>query len=132
MPDVFRIIYGTAKACPDTKRVFLWPVTSSTSFELCFEPQHPGLLRIEISMLRALIGIGLILSSVASFAGTVSGTLMGPSGLPVKNGVLGFTLQQAGLAIGSGGIAALSANCYTSSDGTVVGLPNPLAPPTIA
>jgi len=83
-------------------------------------------------MLRALIGIGLILSSVASFAGTVSGTLMGPSGLPVKNGVLGFTLQQAGLAIGSGGIAALSANCYTSSDGTVVGLPNPLAPPTIA
>src|SRR5580698_4843490 len=66
----------------------------------------------------------------AAYGGTVSGKIMGPSGLAIKNGRLGFTLQQAGLAIGSGSVVPSTASCYTSTDGTVVGLPNPLSLPS--
>lgn len=64
------------------------------------------------------------------FAGTVTGNLLGPSGLPVKNATLTFGLQQAGLLIGSGSVVPVTAACYTSTDGSVVGLPNPMAAPT--
>jgi len=65
-----------------------------------------------------------------AFAGTVTGPLQGPSGLPVKNATLTFQLQQSGLLVGTGNIAQLTSQCYTSTDGTVVGLPNPLQFPT--
>ena len=32
--------------------------------------------------------------------------------------------------MGSGSVVPMSASCYTSADGSVVGLPNPLAPPS--
>lgn len=53
--------------------------------------------------------------------------LQSPSGLPIKNGTLAFNLQQAGLIVGTGAVVPLTANCYTSIDGSVVGLPNPTA-----
>ena len=79
-------------------------------------------------MLKLLLALMLV--GLPAYAGTVSGTIMGPSGLPIKNGRLTFGLQQAGLLIGSGSVVPTSASCYTSLDGSVVGLPNPLSAPS--
>jgi len=68
--------------------------------------------------------------TATAYGGTVTGTLQGPSGLPVKNGTLNFVLQQAGLAVGAGSIVPTTAYCYTSTDGSVVGMPNPLSLPS--
>lgn len=61
----------------------------------------------------------------AAHAGSITGTLQGPSGLPVSNATLSFTLKQAGLIVGTGAVVPLTTSCYTSTDGSVVGLPNP-------
>ena len=73
-----------------------------------------------------------MMATATAYGGTVTGTLQGPSGLPVKNGTLSFKLQQAGLIAGTGSIVPSPAYCYTSADGTVVGTANPLTTPTIA
>ena len=73
-----------------------------------------------------------MMASTAAYAGTVAGSLLGPSGLPVKNGTLTFTLQQAGLMVGSGSVVPTAAQCFTSTDGSVVGMPNPLGVPAPA
>ncbi len=70
-----------------------------------------------------------MLGAATAYGGTITGTLLGPSGLPIKNGTLTFGLQQAGLAIGTGSVIPTSASCYTSADGSVVGIPNPLTLP---
>lgn len=80
-----------------------------------------------MSYLRSLLI--LLLTTAAAYGGTVTGTLLGPSGLPIKNGTLNFTLQQAGLIAGSGAVVPTTASCYTSTDGSVVGIPNPLTFP---
>lgn len=49
----------------------------------------------------------------------------------MKNGVLTFTLQQSGLLIGTGLIAQLTSQCATSTDGSVVGLPNQQTLPNV-
>ncbi len=72
----------------------------------------------------------LIIATATAYAGTVTGTLLGPSGLPIKNGTLSFGLQQAGLMVGTGSVVPTTASCYTSNDGSVVGLPNPLTLPS--
>jgi hypothetical protein len=64
-----------------------------------------------------------VLSS--AYAGTISGTLQGPNGSALKNATLSFQLKQAGLIIGTGSVVPTAVNCYTSTDGTVVGIPNP-------
>jgi hypothetical protein len=81
-------------------------------------------------MSKAKALLTLMITAATAYAGTVTGTLQGPSGLPVKNGTLTFTLQQAGLIAGSGSVVPTTASCYTSSDGSVVGLPNPLTLPS--
>ncbi len=80
--------------------------------------------------MRALLT--LTMAAATAYGGTVTGTLQGPSGLPVKNGTLNFSLQQAGLAVGTGSIVPTTAYCYTSTDGSVVGMPNPLSHPAIS
>jgi hypothetical protein len=80
--------------------------------------------------MRALLT--LIMATATAYGGTVTGTLQGPSGLPVKNGTLNFALQQAGLAVGTGSIVPTAAYCYTSTDGSVVGIPSPLTQPTVS
>jgi hypothetical protein len=70
------------------------------------------------------------MATATAYGGTVTGTLQGPSGLPVKNGTLTFKLQQAGLIAGSGSVVPATASCYTSTDGSVVGMPNPLMLPS--
>ncbi len=77
--------------------------------------------------IRALLT--LMMATATAYGGTITGTLQGPSGLPVKNGTLTFNLQQAGLIVGSGNVVPATAACYTSIDGSVVGLPNPLTLP---
>ena len=72
----------------------------------------------------------LVIATATAYGGTVTGTLQAPSGLPVKNGTLTFNLQQAGLIAGTGSIVPSPAYCYTSTDGTVVGIPNPLTLPS--
>ncbi len=74
----------------------------------------------------------LIIATTTAYGGTVTGTLQGPSGLPVKNGTLNFVLQQAGLMVGAGSVVPSTASCDTSADGSVVGLPNPLTLPSVA
>jgi hypothetical protein len=83
-----------------------------------------------MSKLRALLI--LILSTATAYGGTITGTLLGPSGLPIKNGTLNFVLQQAGLMVGTGSVVPTTAQCFTSADGSVVGLPNPLTLPNIS
>jgi hypothetical protein len=83
-------------------------------------------------MFKLLVVFALMFASSLAYGGTVSGTLMGPSGLPVKNGTLKFGLQQAGLIVGSGSVVPTTASCYTSTDGSVVGLPNPLTLPSVS
>ncbi len=83
-------------------------------------------------MKRTIAWLAFGWASLPLLGGTVNGNLLGPSGLPVRNAVLGFHLQQAGLVVGSGSIVPLTAACYTSSDGSVAGLPNPLTLPSIS
>lgn len=73
-------------------------------------------------LLSMLLLMGL---SGTALAGTVMGKLETPGGIPVSNGVLSFRLRQAGLEIGAGIIVPLTTDCFTSTDGSVVGLPNP-------
>jgi hypothetical protein len=72
---------------------------------------------------RLLLSFVFALSS--AYAGTIGGMLQGPNGAAVKNARLIFQLQQAGLIVGSGSVVPLSSSCYTSTDGMVVGIPNP-------
>jgi hypothetical protein len=74
--------------------------------------------------------LALLMATSTAYGGTVSGIILGPSGLPIKNGTLTFTLQQAGLMVGSGSVTPTSASCSTSTDGSVVGVPNPLSLPS--
>jgi hypothetical protein len=64
--------------------------------------------------------------------GTVTGMLQVPSGIPVKNATLNFSLQQPGLIVGTGSVVPTTASCYTSVDGSVVGIPNPLTLPNVS
>lgn len=66
-----------------------------------------------------------ILAMPSAHAGTIDGMLQGPSGITISNATLNFSLQQAGLIIGSGSVVPLTTSCYTSTDGTVIGIPNP-------
>lgn len=80
--------------------------------------------------LRALLI--LMLGAATAYGGTITGTLLGPSGLPIKNGTLNFGLQQAGLMVGTGSVVPAAAQCFTSTDGSVVGVPNPTALPMVS
>lgn len=82
--------------------------------------------------LKSLLLFAILAVAPTLYGGVVTGNLQGPSGLPVKNATLTFTLQQAGLIIGSGNVAQLTSQCWTSQDGSVVGLPNPMQPATVA
>jgi hypothetical protein len=67
----------------------------------------------------------------AAWAGVLTGKFVLPTGGGVSNGTLLLTLSQQGITSAPGyAIVPQSAACYTSTDGSVVGVPNPqTAPP---
>jgi hypothetical protein len=77
--------------------------------------------------LKSRISLFLICALSSAYAGTITGALQTPNGITIRNATLTFQLQQAGLIIGTGAVVPLAASCYTSIDGTVVGIPNPTA-----
>jgi hypothetical protein len=76
--------------------------------------------------------IAVLSGTLAASAGTVTGTLQSANGTPIKNGTIGFTLSQAGLIVGTGAVVPITSSCYTSTDGSVVGVANPLLAPSVS
>lgn len=62
---------------------------------------------------------------------SLSGTLQSSNGMPASNYVLSFTPSQMGFVSGTGIVVNTSTYCATSTDGTVVGIPNPLLAPSV-
>lgn len=62
---------------------------------------------------------------------TLSGTLQASNGLTASNYTISFKLSQMGFIAGTGVFITPTTFCATSTDGTVVGLPNPLVPSVV-
>lgn len=82
-------------------------------------------------MIRKLLSF-LLLLPIAAFAGQVTGQLQTPTGGAVANGTLTFSLSQSAILSGTASIVPSTVSCYTSSTGSVVGLPDPLTTPITA
>ncbi len=81
--------------------------------------------------LRPLALALLALAAASAARATIlQGKLVLPSYGPVVNGILTLALSQAAVVPGSYAIAPATVACYTSTDGSVVGVPNPAATPT--
>ncbi len=80
-------------------------------------------------ILRASLGTWLVLAVAAAGQGRLQGKFVTPTGGAVANGTLGLALSQAAVLPGSGAIVPQAVACATSSDGSVVGVPNPVATP---
>jgi hypothetical protein len=84
---------------------------------------------------RQVIFCVLIFAFYANFAhaNNITGQIVTPNtAVGVSNGTLTFNLNQAATVVGSFSIAASSVSCYTSTDGSVVQLPNPTVAPIVA
>lgn len=66
-------------------------------------------------------------SCVVSSQVTLSGTLRASNGLPSSNDVITLTPSQVGIVAGCGVNVVTTNTCATSTDGSVVGMPNPLS-----
>jgi len=72
----------------------------------------PGLLVFTIALVSSLS------------ASNVTGRIIGPnSGLPVANGRISFTLNYPAVQVGTAIVAPTVMNCWTDSNGNIVGLP---------
>jgi hypothetical protein len=71
-----------------------------------------------------------LLFATSAYANQITGEIRTANGLPVANGTLVFALNQAGIVAGDFNLVATPVNCYTSADGSVVGVPNPVLAPT--
>jgi hypothetical protein len=72
---------------------------------------------------------GFFALTLPVYAGTVTGTRRLRTELQSRMQRSSFQLMQAGLAVGTGAVVPVSTPCYTSTDGTVVGIANPRIPP---
>lgn len=61
----------------------------------------------------------------------LSGVLQSANGMPAQNYAMSFQLSQWGYISGTGVVINTATACATSTDGSVVGVPNPLAAPTV-
>ncbi|HZT73615.1 MAG TPA: hypothetical protein VE996_08210 [Terriglobales bacterium] len=78
------------------------------------------------------LAVMLALSATRGWAGTLQGRFVLPTtGSGIRNGTLTLALSQAAAVPGSFAIVPATVACYTSVDGSVVGLPNPASPPTL-
>ncbi|HEY7839183.1 MAG TPA: hypothetical protein VIC54_11360 [Terriglobales bacterium] len=70
-----------------------------------------------------------LLGGTGARAGTLTGKFVTPLSGPVANGMLLLTLSQAAVVPGTFAIVPQTVSCATSTDGSVVGVPNPLTAP---
>jgi hypothetical protein len=63
---------------------------------------------------------------------SIVGQLQTPTGGVIVNGTLTFVLSQPTVISGSSSIVPTASSCYTSTQGNVVGLPDPLAAPVLS
>lgn len=80
--------------------------------------------------MKKLLALIIFLGPQA-FAGTVTGKIVLPSGRAVAGGTITLTLSQLGYVAGSYVTTASSVPCYTTSDGSIVGEPDPLVAPIV-
>jgi len=83
-------------------------------------------------ILRLLFCLGLLacaLHAQGQFV-TLTGTLQASNGLPAVNETISFVPSQWGFIGGTGVVVNVPTYCATSTDGTVVGITNPLQPTT--
>lgn len=71
----------------------------------------------------------LAFAAGASAQGTLNGKFVLPTGGPVAEGTLLLQLSQAATSDGGNSLAPAQISCYTSTDGSVVGVPDPQATP---
>ena len=60
---------------------------------------------------------------------TIIGQIQTATAGAVNNGTLTFTLSQPAVAVGTATLVTQAQACYTSTQGNIVGLPDPLVPP---
>lgn len=75
--------------------------------------------------LIGFIGLAGGVACCAQFA-TITGTLQSSNGLPVPNYTISFVPSQWGFIAGTGVMVNTTTYCATSTDGSVVGITNPL------
>jgi len=87
---------------------------------------------MKLKRLAAVLVAALTLcgTGLAQFA-TITGTLQGSNGMPAQNYILSFQLSQFGYVAGTGVVLNVGTYCATSTDGSVVGVPNPLQAPPV-
>jgi hypothetical protein len=73
----------------------------------------------------------LLLLPLLAHAGTVTGQIQTSSGGAVANGTLTFTLSQSAILSGTATIVPSTVSCYTSSNGAITGVPDPLTLPVV-
>jgi hypothetical protein len=75
----------------------------------------------------------MVLAAIVADAQYVqlSGTLQASNGMPAQNYILSFQLSQFGYISGTGVVVNSGTYCATSTDGSVVGVPNPLQSPVV-
>lgn len=77
-----------------------------------------------------IAALTLCATSPAQYA-TLSGSLQSSNGMPASNFILSFTPSQMGYISGTGIMVNSATYCATSTDGSVVGVPNPLQAPSV-
>lgn len=84
------------------------------------------LLSLVLRLLFAVAVLGSLVGTAHSQYATLTGTLQASNGLPASNYVISFQPSQFGFVAGTGVVINSGTYCATSTNGNVVGLPNPL------
>lgn len=84
------------------------------------------LLSLVLRLLFAAAVLGSLVGTAHSQYATLTGTLQASNGLPASNYVISFQPSQFGFVAGTGVVINSGTYCATSTNGNVVGLPNPL------
>lgn len=82
-----------------------------------------------LALLSAIIALQL---TVWAQTGVVSGRIVKASGSGVAGATISFNLSQVGYVAGSYVTTPLTYSCYTTSDGSIVGEPDPAVAPTVS
>jgi hypothetical protein len=85
-----------------------------------------------IAVSALTFAIFVFLASELCRAGTITGFIQTPTGGPVANGALTFNLSQGAVLPGTSTLVTNQVSCYTTSVGSIVGMPDPLVAPVVA